>query len=490
MQLHVQDLLNKMKRRSSEDDAVVIKAFIFSKEAHQGQTRFSGEEYFIHAYDVGLILAELGLDANTIAAGLLHDTVEDGHVTDDVIKKEFGHDICFLVQGVTKLGKLKYQGVERHAENLRRLFVAMSKDIRVLFIKLADRLHNVRTLEFVRPDKQHRIAVETIDIYARLADRLGLGKLKEELEDRSFPYAFPAEYKKVKELLHIKSKENRARLEKTYRGVKRELAVNNLADAKVNYRIKGIYSTFKKLREKGMDIEKIYDIAALRVILPTVEQCYQALGIIHSNWQPVPGRFKDYIATPKPNGYQSLHTTIFTGDGGMVEVQIRTHQMHEEAEYGIAAHFAYNELDKPQKGGVIHDSLAWVRQLLNWQKLLKNDSSEQYMEHLKTDIFRYQIFAFTPKGDVIELPEGSTPVDFAYSVHSEIGNKMVAAKVNNKIAPLEEKLNNGDVVEIITKKNGRPHEKWLDYAQAALTKRHIRQGLLRLKERPQLNKEK
>jgi len=488
MRLNVQELLNKTKRHSPDDDALIRKAFIFSERAHQGQTRFSGEEYFIHAFSTAIILAELGLDANTIAAGLLHDTVEDGRVSEEAIRKEFGGDILFLVQGVTKLGKLKYQGVERHAENLRRLFVAMSKDIRVLFIKLADRLHNVRTLEFVRPDKQHRIALETIDIFARLADRLGLGRLKEELEDRSFPYAYPDDYKRVKGLLKERSEENRNRLEKTYRSIKRELAINNLADAKVNYRIKGIYSTFKKLREKGMDIEKIYDIAALRVIIGTAEQCYQALGIIHSNWQPVPGRFKDYIATPKPNGYQSLHTTIFTGDGGMVEVQIRTTKMHEEAEYGIAAHFAYTELGKPSKGGVLHESLAWVRQLLNWQRKLKDDSSEQYIENLKTDIFRYQLFTFTPKGDVIELPDGSSPVDFAYAVHTEVGNRMTAAKINGKISTLNAKLQNGDVVEIVTKKSARPHEKWLQYAHAALTKRHIRQALLKLEERPQLNK--
>ncbi len=488
MKIAVQDILDKQKQKTTEGDALITKAFEFSKNAHEGQKRFSGEEYFIHAFNTGYVLADLGLDANTISAGLLHDTIEDCNVAEETIKKEFGADVLFLVQGVTKLGKLKYQGAERHAENLRRLFVAMSKDIRVLFIKLADRLHNVRTLEFVRPDKQQRIALETIEIFARLADRLGLGKLKEELEDGSFPYAFPGDYKKVKGLLQRRSKENRERLEKAYRSIKRELAVNNLVDAKVNYRIKGLYSTYKKLQEKGMDIEKIYDIAALRVILQTSDQCYQALGIIHSNWQPVPGRFKDYIATPKPNGYQSLHTTIFTGDGGMVEVQIRTERMHEEAEYGIAAHFAYTELSKPQKGSVIHESLAWVRQLLNWQKKLNEQSSEQYLQNLKTDIFRYQIFTFTPKGDVIELPEGSSPVDFAYSVHSEVGNKMMAAKVNGKMTTLDTKLVNGDVVEIITKKGGKPHEKWLDYAHAAMTKRHIRQGLLKLQERPQINK--
>jgi len=488
MRLQVQDILNKMKRRTPESDALILKAYMFSEKAHFGQMRFSGEQYFIHAFNTGLYLAELGLDENTIAAGLLHDTIEDNRVTEEEIKRVFGPDILLLVQGVTKLGKLKYQGIERHAENLRRLFVAMAKDIRVLFIKLADRLHNVRTLEFVRPDKQKRIAVETIDIYARLADRLGLGKLKEELEDRSFPFAFPAEYTKIRELLHRRMKESRPRLEKTYRSIKRELALNNLTEAKVNYRIKGIYSSYKKLKARDMDIEKIYDIAALRVILPTVEHCYQALGVIHSSWKPVPGRFKDYIATPKPNNYQSLHTTIFTGDGGMVEVQIRTNKMHEEAEYGIAAHFAYNELGKPKKGGLVNESLSWVKQLLIWQKELKAESPDQYLKDLKTDIFRYQIFTFTPKGDVIELPEGSTPVDFAYAVHSEIGDHMTAAKVNEKMVTLEKKLKNGDVIEIITKKSARPHEKWLTFAQAALTKRHIRNTLQKLHARPQINK--
>lgn len=488
MQLNVEDIVAKLRHHSPEGESLVRKAFVFSEKAHKGQVRFSGEEYFIHAFNTGYILAELGLDSHTIAAGLLHDTLEDCQVTEEDIRREFGTDVLFLVQGVTKLGKLRYKGVERHAENLRRLFVAMAKDIRVLFIKLADRLHNIRTLQFVRPDKQHRIAIETIDIYARLADRLGLGKLKEELEDRSFPYAFPQDYKKVKELLKRRAEENKARLEKTYRSIKRELALNNLADAKVNYRIKGVYSTYKKLKAKGMDIEKIYDIAALRVILPTVEQCYQALGIIHATWQPLPARFKDYIATPKPNGYQSLHTTVFTGDGGMVEIQIRTHKMHEEAEYGIAAHVAYSELGKPEKGGVLQDSLAWVRHLLHWQKQLKTESSEEFMNNLKTDIFRHQLFLFTPKGDVIELPEGSTPVDFAYAVHSEIGNHMTAAKINGKMSTLNTTLNNGDVVEIITKKSAQPHEKWLSYAHAALTKRHIRAAIQKMQERPQINK--
>ena len=328
---------------TTEDVELITKAYDFAEKAHEGHLRHSGDPHFVHVFETAKTLAEFGMGATTISAGFLHDTIEDTDSTEEEIKKEFGPEILFLVQGVTKLKQLKYRGAERHTESLRKLFVATSQDIRVLIIKLADRLHNMRTLQYLPKAKQQRIALETLEIYVPLAYRLGIRKLHRELEDYAFQYAYPKKYEDTKKLLKEKSKETLKRLEKIHKSIRKAFAKEGLTDVHTFSRVKGFYSLYKKLERKGRDIEKVYDIAALRVIVPSVSDCYKALGIIHGTWRPLPNRIRDYIAFPKPNGYQSLHTTIFTGDGGIVEVQIRTEQMHREAEYGIASHLSYKE---------------------------------------------------------------------------------------------------------------------------------------------------
>lgn len=471
---NIEELIAATKSPTEGDKALIKKAYAFSERAHAPQKRFSGEPYFNHCFAVAMKLADLHMDALMIAAGLLHDTLEDAGLTPAELEKEFGKEILFLVEGVTKLGKLKYHGVERHVESLRKLFIAMTRDIRVLIIKLADRLHNVSTLEHVRPDKQKRIALETLEIYAPLANRLGMGRIRYELEEYSFPYAHPEEYKKVKLLLQEREKESEEELEKFYRAVKKELAAAGYKSAKTSYRAKGTYSLYKKLLSKNMDVSKIYDILAVRVIVPTVADCYGVLGIIHSHWRPLPGRIKDYIAFPKPNGYQSLHTTVFTGDGGIIEIQVRTESMHEEAEYGIASHLGYKEGINKDKKKLEHVSkkYEWFKQLVEWQKGVSE--AGEFFEHLKMDFFENRVFVFTPKGDVIDLPQGSSPIDFAYAIHSDIGDHTAGAKVNGKFVALDTILKNGDIVIIETKKNVTPTRKWVDYAKTTLAKRHIR----------------
>lgn len=476
----VEDILNLLREPSNEEIELIKKAFEFSKKAHEGTARFSGEPYFTHAFQAGKNLAEFGMDAPSIAAGLLHDTLEDGDTDEKTLEQEFGKEVTFLVEGVTKLGKLKYHGLERHAESLRKLFIATAKDPRVLIIKLADRLHNVQTLKgHPRADKQHRIALETLDIFAPLADRLGMGRLKGELEDRSFPYVYPEEYKKVTELMKKKREDHEKYLEKFHRSLQKELAAHGIKDFRTSYRVKHIYSLFRKLIRKDMDIDKIYDITAIRVITRSVEDCYKVLGIIHGAWKPLPGRIKDYIALPKPNGYQSIHTTVFTGDGGIVEVQIRTEQMHREAEYGIASHFAYKKgtTEQPRRPSdnnniKIKTKLNWINELIQWQEQVSEN--KKFLKDLKMDFFQNRVFVFTPKGDTIDLPEDSTPVDLAYMIHSDIGNHMSGAKVNGKMASIKTKLRNGDIVEITTKKNAHPSRKWLEYVKTGIAQRHIR----------------
>jgi GTP pyrophosphokinase len=474
---NVEELIFATRSPSNADKALIRKAYAFSEKAHAPQKRFSGEPYFNHCFAVALKLAELHMDARMVAAGLLHDTLEDAGVTSAELEKEFGKEILFLVEGVTKLGKLKYSGAQRHVESLRKLFIAMTRDIRVLIIKFADRLHNVSTLRYVRPDKQKRIALETLEIYAPLANRLGMGRIRYELEEYSFPYAYPEEYKKVLGLLYERKEESEKQLEKFYRAVKKELAVSGYKNAKTSYRAKGTYSLYKKLLSKNMDVSKVYDILAVRVTVPTVADCYGVLGIIHSHWRPLPGRIKDYIAFPKPNGYQSLHTTVFTGDGGIIEIQVRTESMHEEAEYGIASHLGYKEGINKDKKNLEHASkkYEWFKHLVEWQKHVSETG--EFMEHLKMDFFENRVFIFTPKGDVIDLPEGSSPIDFAYAIHSDIGDHTAGAKVNGKFVALNTVLKNGDIVEIETKKNVTPTRKWVEYAKTTIAKRHIRNML-------------
>ncbi|MBI5004955.1 MAG: bifunctional (p)ppGpp synthetase/guanosine-3',5'-bis(diphosphate) 3'-pyrophosphohydrolase [Candidatus Lloydbacteria bacterium] len=469
------EALLKISKPEKRDVELLTKAYHFSKQAHDGQKRFSGEPYFNHAFATAYKLAELGMDTETIAAGLLHDTIEDGEATEEILKKEFGDEIAFLVEGVTKLGKLRYQGIERHTESLRKLFFAVAKDIRVLIIKLADRFHNVQTLEHVRKEKQKRIALETLEIYAPFANRLGMGELKGTLEDAAFPFAYPEPYRDITEQLRDRKNIKQKHLEKVNRTLQKELAGHGIVDFKTDYRIKHTYSTYQKLLKKEKDIEKIYDIAALRIIVGSVEECYKTLGIIHSLWRPLPGRIKDYIAFPKPNGYQSIHTTIFTGDGDIVEIQIRTEVMHQEAEYGIAAHFAYKEERASPNSNALNKRLRWVKQLSEWQKQVHE--SKEFLENLRMDFFEHRVFVFTPQGDVIDLPENASPIDFAYAIHSDIGNHASGAKVNGKFTSLDTPLKNGDIVEIITKKSSMPNQKWLQYVKTTLARKQIRSAL-------------
>ena len=503
-----EDIISLMDSPSKEDIALVKKATIFAENVHKDVKRKSGEPYFNHVFETARTLAELKMGAVTISAGLLHDSIEDGVATEKLIKDEFGEEILFLVNGVTKLGKVKYRGAERHVESLRKFMVAMSQDIRVLIIRLADRLHNMKTLQHVRPDKQVRIALETLEIYAPLAYRLSIRKLSRELEDLSFKYVSPKEYTDTVKLLKQKKEETLPRLEKFIKSVKKALAKEGMTDIKTDYRQKGIYSLFKKLKAKGGDIEKIYDILALRVVVKDSADCYKALGVIHSVWRPLPGRIKDYIAFPKPNGYQSIHTTVFTGDGSVVEIQIRTQEMHKNSEYGIASHVSYKENgNKHIKGNADID---WFRQFLpetiNFAKANKNtgkkempewiteladsqdgikttSEKEEYIEDLKADFFNQRIFVFTPKGEVVDLPMGSCALDFAYAIHSDVGNHTNSAKINGKMVAIKTELKNADIVEIITNKSSKPSSKWLEIVKTNMAKRHINNYLEKMKKK-------
>ncbi len=456
---------------NKKEEDLINKAFKFAEKAHEGQKRLSGEPYFVHAFEVSKTLARLGMDAQTISAGLLHDVLEDTEITEEEIQKEFGDDIVFLIKGVTKLGTLKYRGHERHVESLRKFFVAMANDLRVVIIKFADRLHNLKTLEHIREDKRNRIAVESIEVYAPLANRLGMGKLKGEIEDAAFPYAFPKEYAQVEEIIKEKKESFKKNLAEVSEKLEKELKKNKIKFAEIDYRIKHKYSLYKKLLKYEMDIEKIYDIVALRVVVDTIEECYRVLGLVHSIWNPLPGRIKDYIAVPKPNGYRSIHTTIFTGLGRVAEIQIKTREMHAEAAYGIAAHFAYKEQGN-KKAKDDKNKFKWIEELKEL-KYLPNDP-KKFIDHLKMDFFNDRIFVFTPQGDVIDLPEDSSPIDFAYSIHSDIGDHTSSAKINNKMSPLYTKLKNGDIVEIATKKDAKPSDKWADNVKTSIAKKHIK----------------
>jgi len=463
---------------NKEQEELINKAYDFALKAHEGQKRLSGEPYFIHVFETAKILAKFGMDTQTIIAGLLHDTLEDTKTTEEEIRKEFGEDILFLIKGVTKLGALKYRGHERHVESLRKFFMAMSHDLRVVIIKFADRLHNLRTLEFVPEIKRRRIAVESIEVYAPLANRLGMGKLKGEIEDAAFPYAYPEEFKQTEELIKDKQDFYKKNLSDVQKKLEKELKENKVRVVETSYRMKHKYSLWKKLSKREMDIDKVYDVVALRVVVDTIEDCYRVLGIVHSIWNPLPGRIKDYIAVPKPNGYRSIHTTIFTGLGGVAEIQIRTKEMHAEAAYGVAAHFAYKE----QGGKKANEKIQNERNKFKWIEELKElkyfpDDPKRFIDHLKMDFFNDRIFIFTPHGDVIDLPEDSTPLDFAYSIHSDVGDHTFGSKINGKMSPIFSILKNGDIVEIITKKNSKPSNKWLEFVKTTIAKKHIRSYL-------------
>ncbi len=459
-----------MKSPTKADREFVQKAYAFAKKAHEGQMRRSGKPYFYHVAHTGYNLASIKMDSETVAAGLLHDTIEDAGVTPETLEKEFGKTVRFLVEGVTKLGTLKYRGVERHVESLRKFFVAMADDIRVLIIKLADRIYNIQTLEHLPEEKQKRVAIETLEIHARLAARFGINKWKSILEDGAFPYAFPEQYKKTKLLIKNKIVFDEKYAKKMHHAIQKHLVANGIMNAHVDYRVKNLYSLWKKLANKEMDPDKVFDLLAVRVIVKSVEDCYRALGIIHKHWRPLPGRIKDYIAIPKTNGYRSLHTTIFRGDGGVIEIQIRTEEMHDEAQYGIASHLSYKE--KSLKNSDTDRNAVWIRDLTKWHKEVA--SSDDFLKELNMDFFKKRVFVFTPKGDVIDLPEESSPIDFAYAIHSNIGDHMSGVKINGKLTSIDTKLKNGDIVEIDTKESASPRRKWLDYAKTTMAKRHIR----------------
>ncbi len=502
-----EDIIGQIHSNLASDKELIVHAYDFATAAHIGHKRYSGEPYMVHVSNVAFKLAQMGMGPRTVAAGLLHDTIEDTPVTINDIKREFGDEILFLVEGVTKLSSVRYYGTDRHNESLRKLFVATSQDIRVLIIKLNDRLHNMETLNHVPPEKQLRIARETLEIYVPIAHRLGMGKIRKELEDLAFPYVYPAEYQKVITLMEKRSGKFNELLERERKTLQKRLADAKLLDFHTSYRVKGLFSLYHKLKRKDWDIAVVYDLLAMRVVVSTMEDCYRTLGIIHELWRPLPGRVKDYIAFPKPNGYKSIHTTVTTQNGTILEIQIRTKDMHQESEFGVASHLMYkppvaNEatsskfsnlipsLFRPFSKRVVIDekikennALAHKDKIPNWISQISSmytkdqSSGTEFMNDMREDFFSNRIFVFTPIGDVVDLPVGATPVDFAFAIHSEIGNRMAGVKVNKKLVQFDTILRNGDIVEIETKKSAKPTKKWLDFAKTSVAKRHIRATL-------------
>lgn len=470
--------------KSSSDPKLIKRAFEFAAEAHKGQKRLSGEDYIIHPLRVAKSLTKMKLDSRTVAAGLLHDVIDDTPFSLEDLKKEFGKEVAFLVSGVSKLGKLRYpkselpvgpisertkKPIDAAAENLRKMFFAMAEDLRVVLIKLTDRLHNMETLGSVPEEKRKRISLETLEIFAPLANRLGMGEMKGRLEDLAFPELYPKEYDWLIKNVKEKYSERKIYLEKIKPAAAKLLEKEGIKPLDIHLRAKHYWSLYQKLLRYNMDWEKIYDLIALRLIVKDIETCYRTLGIIHKHWKPLPGRIKDYIALPKPSGYRSLHTTVFCLDGKIIEIQIRAPEMHREAECGIAAHWVLKEnLGRKTR----RKKFAWVTQLRDWQKEIPEP--KEFFEGLKRDFFKNRIFVFTPKGDVIDLPENATPVDFAYAVHSEIGNHCAGAKANGKIVPLNSSLKNGDVVEIVINKKREPSADWLSFVKTGLAKSRIK----------------
>jgi GTP diphosphokinase / guanosine-3',5'-bis(diphosphate) 3'-diphosphatase len=472
--VRLEDIVERIQNYHPDADVDLLRrAYIFSAKAHQGQTRLSGESYLIHPIEVAAILANLKLDAATVAAGLLHDTIEDTPITTEEIKSLFGEEVAMLVDGMTKLSRMELQSREqREADNFRKMIVAMAKDIRVILIKLADRLHNMRTLKSLPAEKQKRISQETLDIYAPLANRLGISRIKTELEDLAFMYLNPDAYK------DLAQKVNQRRIEReTYINELIEIIRGQLAEhgykGEVKGRPKHFYSIYQKMEKQGISFEDVYDLIAIRIITDTKVNCYAILGLIHSLWTPVPGRFKDFIGVPKSNLYQSLHTTVIGPKGERVEFQIRTEEMHRLAEEGIAAHWRYKE--KSAVSQREEQQFAWLRQLLEWQRDLPD--AKEFMETVKGDLFPDVVYVFTPRGDVKELPQGSTPVDFAFSVHTDIGQQCVGAKVNGKIVPLKHVLRNGDKIEVITQTGHTPSRDWLKFVKTSKARTRIKAWL-------------
>ena len=467
---------------------LIKKAYVYSAKVHQGQIRKSGEPYLVHPLEVAGILAEMRLDEASIVTGLLHDTIEDTLATKEEISGLFGGEIAELVDGVTKLSQYSAANTheEKQAENFRKMVVAMAKDIRVLLVKLADRTHNMRTLDAMKPESQERIARETLDIYAPLANRLGIQWIKSELEDLSFKYLRPQDHADLAGKVAVVAREKERFVLDVVDIIRKKLGESGLTAAEVSGRVKHVYSIWRKMRELDVEFEQIQDVIGFRVIVATVAQCYEALGVIHSQWKPVPGRFKDYIAIPKPNRYQSLHTTVVGPKGERIEVQIRTVEMHQIAEAGVAAHWAYKEKGRDGKGGEVvskrdAETYGWLRQLVEFQQELADP--REFLETVKVDLFSDEVFCFTPKGAVKSLPRGATPVDFAFTIHSEIGQHTVGAKVNGKLVPLRYKLKNGDTVEILTSPHSHPSKDWLTFVRTSRAQARIRQYIRQAEHR-------
>jgi GTP pyrophosphokinase len=479
--LRLNDILDRVTSYHPDPDLDLIKkAYVYSAKVHKGQLRKTGEPYLIHPLEVAGLLAELKLDEASVVTGLLHDTIEDTLATADEISELFGHEIAELVDGVTKLSQFSAANTqeEKQAENFRKMVVAMAKDIRVLLVKLADRTHNMRTLDAMKPDSQERIARETLDIYAPLANRLGIQWIKNELEELSFKYLKPSEYAELAAKVATEAKEKERFVAEVVQILKDKLVEAQLT-GDISGRVKHIYSIWRKMRQLDIEFEQVQDVIGFRVILDTVAQCYETLGIVHSLWKPIPGRFKDYIAIPKPNLYQSLHTTVVGPSGERIEVQIRTREMHRIAEEGVAAHWAYKEKGRDGKGQQLSRKDAaefgWLRQLVEWQRDVADP--REFLETVKVDLFSDEVFVFTPKGEVKNLPRGATPVDFAYTIHSQVGEHCVGAKVNGKLVPLRSTLKNGDTVEILTSPHSHPSKDWLSFVKTSRAQARIRQFL-------------
>ncbi len=508
----LESILTNLSSAATKDDRELItRAYEYAQKAHENHKRYSGEPFLTHLVAVAKTLAEIGMGPQTIAAGLLHDVIEDTTVSAEDIREAFGDEVLFLVEGVTKLGSVRYHGVDRHNESLRKLFVATSQEIRVLMVKLADRLHNMQTLQFVPKEKQKRIAQETLEIYVPVAHRLGMGRFRKELEELAFPYVYPDEYKKVKKIAQPVLKHAPEIIEKLRKTLQKRLAEIGITNFKTSSRVKSTYSLFRKLERRNWDIDAIHDLLAIRVIVPSVEECYRTLGIVHELWRPLPHRVKDFIAFPKPNGYQSLHTTVIAHDRTIIEVQIRTETMHRESEFGVASHLVYKDTQggdksataqyrtwvtslipslfhpfrrRPKTDATSVSSIptenkervpAWIQEIADAHQ--ESTNTDTFVSDLRQDFFSHRVFIFTPEGDVIDLPIGASPIDFAYAIHTDIGNHIAGAKVNHKLVQFDTPLKNGDIVEIITKPSSAPTRKWLAFAKTSLAQRRIRLAL-------------
>lgn len=468
----LEEILNSQKR-SQEEIEDIFKAYKFAEKLHEGQYRISEEPYIIHPFEVAKILADLRVDKNTIIAALLHDILEDTDTKPEEIETAFGSDVLNLVEGVTKLGKYQFKSSEeRQAENFRKMFIAMANDVRIIFLKLADRLHNMRTLNYMAQNKQQRIAQETIDIFAPLANRLGIGKIKAELEDLSLRYLNPEKYFEIAQLVAQKKVERDLTVQLLIEKISTSLKQNKI-DAEITGRAKHYYSIYKKMKRLNLAFHDLYDITAVRVLVKEERECYEVLGVIHSQFKPIPGRFKDYIAMPKSNGYKSLHTSVLGPRQKPLEVQIRTVEMHKIAEYGVAAHWRYKESGSAKADSESDIKFSWMRKMAEMDK--ETSSADEFVENVKLDLFSNQVFAFTPMGDVIDLPQGATPIDFAYRIHSDVGNRATGALINGRIAQLDTKLKNGDIVEMFTSKTGTPKMHWLNFTVTKQAQSRIRQ---------------